>query len=66
VQGELEAGVVQQGVVPAADQHQLRQVGRSAERPPDEVVGAQFAVPVAAGEAAAFPVDRAEQLTQSL
>jgi hypothetical protein len=43
---------------------EIGQVGRAAAAPVDDVVGVQGAVSGAAGEAAAFTVDRAEQLTQ--
>jgi hypothetical protein len=64
VQGELEAFGVHDGVVvPGAEQNQIYQVGAAVVGPFFDVVGVEFAGAGAGGEAAAFAVDDAEEVT---
>ena len=67
MQREVETAGVDDGVVvPGAQQHHVRQVGAPAVGPCGDVVGVEFAAPGAGGVAAAFAVDRAEQIPQRL
>lgn len=64
VQDEMEAELVHQGVVAAAQEQKIGQVCRAAGGPVDDVVRVQPGVPGAAWEAAALTVETAEQLAQ--
>ena len=66
VQRELVAVLVDQGVVPTAEQDEVVQVSGAAVRPRRDVVGVQLPVPAAAGEAASLTVEDAEQVAQVL
>ena len=63
-EGELEPLLVDQGVVPLAQQDQVGQVGAPTVPPEADVMGVKATAPGAAGEAAALTVDALQQRAQ--
>jgi len=63
VELQLDAFAVDDGfVMPGAQQDEIGEIGAAAVEPRNEVVGVEFAAAGAGGVAAAFAVDRAEQV----